>query len=111
MMKKLAKVAVVVLALVLAVPVLQYRTVRPCTMLRKELVKRTKETAEEVGKRAKEEASQLSGDAARIADGIGEMVEDVAEEVAEGVAEARVRDMPVWKCVSEFWRLKVTDRR
>jgi len=53
-MKALFKLVVLLLVIVAAVPVAQYRSVKPCTMLRKELVWRTERRLRETGDQVRE---------------------------------------------------------
>ena len=57
-MKTLAKFIVLALVVLLAIPPLQYRTVSPCRMLEKELVKRAQQEAESAVEEGQEAVSQ-----------------------------------------------------
>ncbi len=106
-MKTLFKLAVVAAILVLAVPVVMYRTASPCGMLKKELVSQTKDRIAEMGQAGREQARDLGGaEAERIAEGIGTVVGSTMEGLAEGVAQARVDNMSLRECASELWRIK-----
>ncbi|NIM47750.1 MAG: hypothetical protein GTN62_00175 [Gemmatimonadales bacterium] len=105
-MKKLAKLLVLVLVVLAAVPVAQYRTVKPCSMLKKELVKQAREEIEKASSQAREAVGQFGEEAERVAGEVGAVVEDVTAGVAAGVAEARVERMSVGECVQELWREK-----
>jgi hypothetical protein len=105
-MKTLAKLVVIVFVLVIALPIVRYRTASPCGMLKKELVDQAKSKAESAVEQGREAASEYGDRAERIAAQVGEMVENVTEEVAAGVAELRVEDMSTGECVKELWRIK-----
>jgi hypothetical protein len=109
-MKKFLMFIVIVLMVVVAVPIVQYRTVNPCTMLTKELVNRARERAGEMTAQGREKAREYAGeDAERIADGIGAVIEKSAAGVVEGLAEARVEQMSLTECAQEWWRVKFRD--
>lgn len=105
-MKFIAKALVIILVVVVSVPLITYRTVSPCGMLKKELKWRTEHQVEAVGEVAQDRAADYGEDAQQFAEDMSEIVEDVAEGVAAGVATARVQRMSTGQCVSELWRIK-----
>ncbi len=106
-MKKLIKLALFVLIVVLAVPVVMYGSVRPCGMLKKELIAQAKDRIEDASDAGQEQARELGGEEAeRIAESVGAVVESTLEGMSEGLVEARVDRMSLRECVSELWRIK-----
>ncbi len=105
-MKLLTKFVVLAVVLVIALPVLRYRTASPCGMLKKELVDRARSEAESAVQQGREAASEYGDRAERIAEQVGEMVENVTEEIAAGVAEMRVEEMSAGQCARELLRMK-----
>jgi hypothetical protein len=105
-MKTLSKFILLALVLVIALPILAYRTGSPCEMLKKEWVERAQEKAEEVVEQGREAASDYGEQIERIAEQVGEIVENVTEDIAEGVAEMRVEEMSTGQCVKELLRIK-----
>jgi hypothetical protein len=110
-MKALFKLVVLLLVIAVAVPIAQYRTVKPCTMLRKELVWRTERQLRDAGQQAREGLDsanvELSEDTEALVGDIAGVVSDVAVGVAEGVATARVRRMSSGQCLRELVRVKL----
>lgn len=105
-MKTLGKLIVVAVVIVLALPVLQYRTASPCGMLKKEWVERAKEQAAEAVDHGKKAVGDYGERAEQIAERVGRIVGDVTEDIAEEVAEMRLEKMSTGACVKELWRLK-----
>lgn len=105
-MKTLAKLIVVLLVLVIAIPIVAYRTGSPCGMLKKEWVERALQETESAVDEGREAASEYGENAERIAEQVGEMVGNVAEDIAEGVADMKTEEMSPGECIKELWRLK-----
>jgi len=106
-MKTLAKFIVLAVVVLLAIPPLQYKTVSPCRMLEKELVKRTQQEAESAVAEGREAVSSYGEQAQRLAEQVGAIVENVAEDIAAGVAEMRVEQLSTRQCLRELARMKV----
>jgi len=106
-MKTLAKFVVLAIVILLAIPLLQYKTVSPCRMLEKELVKRTQQQAESAVEEGQEAVGRYGERAQRLAEQVGEIVEDVAEDIAAGVAKMRVEQLSTRQCLSELSRIKL----
>jgi hypothetical protein len=106
-MKTLAKFTVLALVVLLAIPPLQYKTVSPCRMLEKELVKRTQQEAESAVEEGQEAVSKYGEQAQRLAEQVGAIVENVAEDIAVGVAEMRVEQLSTGQCLRELSRMKL----
>lgn len=106
-MKKLSLVVVSAAVIVLGIPVVQYRTFSPCTMLKQELVGRARAQAEALREEGRARAEEFGEDVGRLADEIGKVVEDAAATVTAGMAEARVDEMSTGQCVRELWNLKL----
>jgi hypothetical protein len=105
-MKTATKLVLLGLVLVIALPVLQYRTASPCSMLKQEWVAQAQEQAEQAVEQGREAASDYGAEIERIAERVGEIVENVTEDIAVGVAEMRVDEMSAGQCVKELWRIK-----
>ncbi len=106
-MKRIGKLILVVLVVIAAVPVVQYRTLNPCGMLKKEWVERVQRRVESASERGQAVASEYGEAVERMAEGIGEALENVAAEVTARAAAARVEGKSFAECVSELWRLKL----
>jgi hypothetical protein len=105
-MKKLAKVLAVFVALAIVLLFVQYRTLGPCGMVKKEWVDYVQEKAKSLSEEGRERASEYGDNAERIAEDVGAIVEGVAESVAESAAESRADEMSFGQCVQEMWRIK-----
>jgi len=110
-MRALFKLGILLLVIVVAVPIAQYRTVKPCTMLRKELVWRTERQLREAGDQVRESLDsanvELSEDTEALVGDIAGAVGDFAVGVTEGVAAAKVRRMSSGQCLQELARVKL----
>jgi len=106
-MKTVAKLVVLSLVVLLAIPLLQYKTVAPCSMLEQELVKRAQQQAESAIEEGREAVSRYGEQAQRLAEQVGAIVENVAEDVAAGVAEMRVEQLSTRQCLRELSRIKL----
>ncbi len=105
-MKFILKAFAVVLVIVISVPILTYRTVNPCTMLKKELALRAEQQMEAVGEEVRQRAEDYGEEAEQIVDDVSEVAEPVVEGLAAGFAAARVQRMSTGECASELWRIK-----
>jgi hypothetical protein len=105
-MKKIAKVLAAFVALAIVLLIVQYRTLGPCGMVKKEWVEYMEEKAETLSEEGRDRASEYGENAERIAEDIGAIVEGVTESVAESVAESRADEMSFGQCVKEMWRIK-----
>jgi hypothetical protein len=105
-MKTLAKLIILAIVAMFAVPLLLYRTASPCSMLKQEWVERARDHAESAVEEGREAASEYGDEVERIAERVGEMVENVTEDIAEGVADMKVEEMSTGQCVKELWRIK-----
>lgn len=91
-----------------AIPVVHYRTLRPCEMLHTELVDRTRQQVREARERAQESIRSEAGEAGEsLAAAVGDVVSAVSVGVAAGAAELRVQNMSARQCTAELWRIKV----
>jgi uncharacterized protein YjbJ (UPF0337 family) len=106
-MKFLLKTVRLVGVILIAVPIVAYRAVKPCTMLKKELVERVERRTKEARAEVREAAGDLGENAGRMADDIAETVEGMAVGFATGLAEAKVERMSTRECVSELIDLKL----
>ncbi len=105
-MKFVLKAFAVVLVIAISVPLVTYRTVSPCSMLKKELALRAEQQMEAVGEELRMRAEDYGEEAEQIVDDVSEVAEPVVEGLAAGFAAARVQRMSTGECVSELWRIK-----
>jgi len=109
-MKSLAKIVGVLLLVVVAVPIVRYRTVDPCRALEREIVTRVEREMRTARDSVRAAAGEVAGDsAARSADRIASAVENFAAGVAAGAAKTKVENMTRRECVAELWRMAVRD--
>jgi hypothetical protein len=106
-MKTLLKLVLVVGAVVAAVPVVSYRTVRPCGMLEKELVRRSERALAAARDSVREATAILGNEARDAADAVASSVEHLASSLAAGAAAAKVERMSARECAGELVRLKI----
>lgn len=104
-LRALGKLLLALLALLVLVPLLRYRTLHPCGMLEKELMRQVEREIEETGAMARDRASEFGDQAEEVMEDVAPVVEDVATGVAQGVARARVRRMSTGQCVAELARV------
>jgi len=103
--KTLLKTVLLILAVVVAIPLARYHTVRPCGILEKELVRQITEGAKDARAQA-EDAAAAYGDQARdLARDVGEIVEGGAVGVGVAAARTRVRHMSELQCTRELWKV------
>ena len=105
-MKFLLKAFAVILVIAISAPLLTYRTVSPCSMLKKELALRAERQVDEVAEQVRESARDYGEEAQQVVDDVSEVAEPVADGLAAGIAAARVQRMSTRECVSELWRIK-----
>jgi hypothetical protein len=113
-MRIFLKIIALILIVLFSVPVVRYRTVSPCGMLKKEHVERVERQVREVEEQALEQASAYGDEAEGVAEEVAGVVEDVTAGIAAGVAETKVRRMSTWECTKELIDLKLggeTDER
>lgn len=96
----------ILVVVVAAVPVVSYKTLNPCTMLKKEYVNRAKDRAGELTASGRDKASEYGEDAERIVDGLGAVLENAAGGIVEGLAEAQIEQLSLRECAREWWRVK-----
>jgi hypothetical protein len=104
-LRALARVLLFILALLVLVPLIRYRTLSPCGMLEKELIRQAEQEIDEVGVMARDRASEFGDQAEEVVGDVGQVVEDVAGGVAHGLVRARVRRMSTRECVAELTRV------
>ena len=68
-MKKIAGLFLLAIIAVVAIPIVKYKTLSPCEMLKTEIVERSRAQARAVTDRGREEVSELGEDAVRIVEG------------------------------------------
>ena len=108
-MKTFVKLTLFVVIVMLALTVFKYRTVSPCSMLKKERIERIHEGIESVREEAQDAAEGHSERAERILEDVGEALEGMAEGLAERVSELEVDEMSTRQCVAELWKMRKKD--
>lgn len=107
MLKATSKVVALVAIAAIGYPVLHYRAVSPCEMLRKELIWQMEDRIEAVAAAAAEQVESLGIDSVTIEGDLEQQLGDVAAGIAAGAAEAKVRRMSSPACARELWRITV----
>ena len=105
-MKTLVKLVLLVVVVMIALPFFKYRTVKPCSMLKKERFEQLREGIEAVGENAQDAVSEHSERAERILGDVSETLDGLAEGLADRVAELEVEEMSTRQCVAELWKLR-----
>ena len=108
-MKTLAKLALLIVVVMIALPLVKYRTIKPCTMLKKERVERIQDGIESASEQARDAVAEHGERAERIVDDVSEALGGLADGLAERVAELEVDDMSTRQCVAELWKLRKKD--
>jgi F0F1-type ATP synthase membrane subunit b/b' len=108
-LKTLVKLVLLVVVVMIALPLFRYRTIRPCSALKKERIERIQEGIESAGEEAREAVSEHSERAERIVDDVSEALEGLADGLAERVAELEVDEMSTRECLAELWKLRKKD--
>ena len=103
-MKTLVKLALLVVIVMIALPMFKYRTVKPCSMLKKERIEQLREGIETAGEDAQEAVAEHSERAEQILGDVSEALEGLAEGLAERVADLEVDEMSTRECVAELWK-------
>lgn len=106
-MKLFLKIAMALVALAVAVPLITYRTARPCQMLRKELVRQTERKLEAARDSVREAAGALGEEAKEAADAVASTVQHLTAGLAAGAAAAKVERMSAGECAAELVRVRV----
>jgi enoyl-CoA hydratase/carnithine racemase len=106
-MRKLLLLAGVTAIGLPAVPVIRYRTLSPCEMLRIELVDRVRQDVAEARADARDVVREHGAAAESVAAAVGDVVSAVSVGVAAGAAELKVQRMSSGECAAELWRIKV----
>ncbi len=104
-MKKLILGATVILLMVAAVPLVRYRSLDPCTMLRRELVNRAEREVRAAQDSVRAATGGLGDETRRAADDVASAVGHLVVGVASGAAAAKVERMSTRECVAEMWRV------
>ncbi len=94
MIRKLVKLVALLLLVLVAVPLLKYRTLSPCGMLERELASQATREVDDVSEEVRSRAAEYGEDAARI-----------AEDIAEAAAAAQVKQMSTPECASELLKV------
>ena len=105
-LKTIAKLVLPVVAVIIALPLLKYRTIKPCSILKKERIEQIRDGIETAGEEAQEAVSEHSERAERILEDVGEALEGLADGLAERVAELEVDEMSTRECVAELWKMR-----
>jgi hypothetical protein len=106
-MKTLLRILVAVVVVLLVVPLVAYRTLSPCEMLRKELVRQTERQLEAARDSISQAAAVLGQGARDAADAIAAGVQNAARDLAAAAAAAKVERMSAGACASELIRTRL----
>ena len=109
-MKTIAKLVIVVLVVLLAIPVVKYRTLNPCKALKKERIEQWQQGVEAVSEAVQEAAGEYGERVARVARDGSEAVQETTAEFAEAVIDLELEEMSARQCVAELWKLRNRDR-
>lgn len=101
------KLAALVAIVLLAYPVVHYRTASPCGMLEKELVWQMEDRIEQAAEEAQAQLEAVGADSLGISAGVGAALEGVAAGIATGAARAKVSRMSTGQCARELWRITI----
>ena len=107
MLKTTFKIGALAAIAAVAYPVVHYRAVSPCEMLRKELVQQMEARIDSVASAAAAQMQALGIDSIRVDGELEHTLEDVAAGIAVGAAEAKVRRLSPAACARELWRITV----
>jgi pheromone shutdown protein TraB len=107
MLKATFKIVGLVVVVLVGYPVVHYRAVSPCEMLRKELIWQLEERVEAAAATAAEQVEALGVESAEIEADLESALEGMAAGISAGVAEAKVRRMSTGECTSELWRITI----
>ena len=107
MLKTTLKIGALVAIAAIAYPVLHYRAVSPCEMLRKELIWQMEDRIDAAATAAAEQIEALGVDSVTVDLDVEAALEGVAAGIAAGAAEAKVRRMSARACAGELWRITI----
>jgi hypothetical protein len=107
MLKGTVKIAALATVVVVGYPVVHYREVAPCEMLRKELRWQMEARVESAAASAKATVESLGIESSDVEHEVQTALEGVAADISAGVAEAKVRRMSSRECVGELWRITI----
>ena len=107
MLKATLKLVALVTVILVAYPVLHYRAVSPCEMLRKELMWQLEARVAAAADSAAAVISAFGVESEDIDDDIEGALEGMAAGIAAGVAEAKVRRMSPGACARELWSITI----
>jgi hypothetical protein len=107
MMKTTLKIAALVTVVLVGYPVVHYRAVTPCEMLRKELVWQMEERVAAAADSAAAVVASLGAESSGVEEEVESALAGVAAGIAAGVAEAKVRRMSPGACAGELWRITI----
>ncbi len=106
LLKTLGKIVVLAVVLLIAFPLVKYRTIKPCEMLKKERIERIRDGIETAGEEARGAVAEHSERAEQILDDVSEALEGMADGLAERVAGLEVDEMSTRECVVELWKMR-----
>ncbi|MDH3495193.1 MAG: hypothetical protein OER21_00310 [Gemmatimonadota bacterium] len=106
-MKKLVSGGSVILLVLIAVPLVRYRSLDPCAMLEHELVTRAEREVRAARDSVRAATGGLGDETRRAADDVASAVGHLVVGVASGAAAAKVERMTTRECVAEMWRVVV----
>jgi hypothetical protein len=107
MLKGTGKIAALIAVVLLAYPLVRYRTASPCGMLEKELVWQMEDRLEQAAEEARVQLEAIGGDSLDISADVGAALEGAAAGIATGAARAKVSRMSAGQCTRELWRITI----
>lgn len=108
-MKTLFKLALLVVVVLIAWPFVKYRTVNPCSMLKKERLEQVQEGIEAAREGVQDAAGEHSEQAEELLGEVGEALEGLYEGIAERAVELEVGELSTRECVAELWKMRKKD--
>ena len=105
-MKTLFKLVLLVVVIVIAWPFIKYRTINPCSMLKKERLEQVQEQIEDASESVQEAAEEHSEQASELLGEVGEALEGLAEGIVERAVEMEVDELSTRQCIAELFKGK-----
>lgn len=106
-MKTALKVGLALVLVAAAIPLVTYRTVRPCEMLRQELVRQAERKLAAARDSVREASGALGEDAQEAVDAVASTVQHLTAGVVAGAAAAKVERMSTAECAAELVRARL----
>jgi F0F1-type ATP synthase membrane subunit b/b' len=105
-LKAFGKLVLLVVVVLIALPLVKYRTIKPCSMLKKERIEQIRDGVATAREEARDAVAEHSERAERIVDDVGEALEGLTDDLAETVVDLEVDKMSTRQCVAELWKLR-----